>query len=141
MNIPLPISPPISPFCLKQKENIKPVKDENENSTLQQKKATIGKVLKPNLSDNYNRNLSHILCTPKNYVKQKVYPKVLGTDNLTTKVDGRTKVIKNTSGAHENPKIDVKKLMITPTRPPPPLCPAPLKSTVVVMGKSDNTKI
>ena len=37
MNIPLPKSPPISPFLLKQKENINPLEEENKKSPLQKK--------------------------------------------------------------------------------------------------------
>ena len=35
MNIPLPTSPPISPFCLKQKENLNPSEVQNIKSPLQ----------------------------------------------------------------------------------------------------------
>ena len=140
MNIPLPSSPPISPFSLKQKENINPVEEKNDKFTLQKKKATTGNGLDPNLSFNYNGNLSPILCTPPKNVK-KVCPKVLGTDNLTTKVDGRTKVIKNKIGAHGNPKINVKKTNDNSYVNPSPLSLTPLKNTVDVKGKGDNTKI
>ena len=71
---------------------------------------------------------------------KKVYHKVLGTDNLTTEVEGRTKVNVNTIGANGNPKIDVNKQMIISTRSPP-RSPTPLISKVLVKGKNDNTKI
>ena len=139
MNIPLPTSPPISPFCLKQKENLNPSEVQNIKSPRQKIKFDSDEVTYPKFKDKCESNMSAVICNPGKYDK-KAYPKVQGTDNITTKVNGRTKVNQNTMVVDVNPKINCKKPTITSKRSTP-LSPTPLNSISVVVGKNDNTKI
>ena len=45
MTIPLPNSPPISPFLVKQKETINPLEEENKTLHMQKKNVDIGIVI------------------------------------------------------------------------------------------------
>ena len=132
MKIPLPLSPPISPFLNdlqggKLVENIPPDK---------------------NFPPKKN-NISPILYNPQS-TSDDFSSKVQGTKFLTTEVDGRTsenqkqsfveKDIQCSNNTSIIKRNTVKKTMIT-TKRSPPLSPTPLNSIAVVVGRNDNTKI